>query len=113
MIRHHDNLEDAKRLHEPTYVHCRAGKSRSVTAILAYLILSEKWTLKRAYRHVTKARPNMSPNIGFVAELMKLEGRVHGIVSGIDANDPSQMPLPSPKLKQDLTKLKQEWENSV
>ncbi|KAG2174948.1 hypothetical protein INT43_006010 [Umbelopsis isabellina] len=106
-------IEDAKRLHEPTYVHCRAGKSRSVTAILAYLILSEKWTLKRAYRHVTKARPNMSPNIGFVAELMKLEGRVHGIVSGIDASDPSQMPLPSPKLKQDLTKLKQEWENSV
>ncbi|CAM0140166.1 unnamed protein product [Umbelopsis sp. WA50703] len=106
-------IEDAKRLHEPTYVHCRAGKSRSVTAILAYLILSEKWTLKRAYRHVTKARPNMSPNIGFVAELMKLEGRVHGIVSGIDSNDPSHMPLPSPKLKQDLSKLKQEWENSI
>jgi hypothetical protein len=84
-----------------------------VTAILAYLILSEKWTLKRAYRHVTKARPNMSPNIGFVAELMKLEGRVHGIVSGIDSNDPSHMPLPSPKLKQDLSKLKQEWENSI
>ncbi|CAO3693704.1 unnamed protein product [Umbelopsis ramanniana] len=106
-------IEDSKRLHEPIYVHCRAGKSRSVTAILAYLILSERWTLKRAYRHVTKARPNMSPNIGFVAELMKLEGRVHGMVSGIDSSDPSSMPLPSPKLKQDLKKLKQEWENTV
>ncbi|KAI8579269.1 hypothetical protein K450DRAFT_242458 [Umbelopsis ramanniana AG] len=106
-------IEDSKRLHEPIYVHCRAGKSRSVTAILAYLILSERWTLKRAYRHVTKARPNMSPNIGFVAELMKLEGRVHGMVSGIDSSDPSSMPLPSPKLKQDLKKLKQEWEDAV
>jgi len=55
----------------------------------------------------------MSPNIGFVAELMKLEGRVHGMVSGIDSSDPSSMPLPSPKLKQDLKKLKQEWENTV
>jgi Dual specificity phosphatase, catalytic domain/Rhodanese-like domain len=108
-----DGSEDSKRLHEPIYVHCRAGKSRSVTAILAYLILSERWTLKRAYRHVTKARPNMSPNIGFVAELMKLEGRVHGMVSGIDSSDPSSMPLPSPKLKQDLKKLKQEWEDTV
>ncbi|KAG2185222.1 hypothetical protein INT44_002012, partial [Umbelopsis vinacea] len=105
-------IEDSKRLHEPIYVHCRAGKSRSVTAILAYLILSERWTLKRAYRHVTKARPNMSPNIGFVAELMKLEGRVHGMVSGIDSSDPNSMPLPSPKLKQDLKKLKQEWEDT-
>ncbi|KAI9254305.1 hypothetical protein BY458DRAFT_549717 [Sporodiniella umbellata] len=80
-------IEEAKRNNEPIYVHCKAGKSRSITAILAYLVTSEKWTLKQAYRHVIKVRPSMSPNIGFIAELMKMESRVHGRTSSFLETD--------------------------
>ncbi|KAF9260422.1 hypothetical protein L218DRAFT_1079330 [Marasmius fiardii PR-910] len=65
---------DAARLHSsPTYVHCKAGKSRSVTAVIAYLIHSHHWTLGRAYRFVCERRKGISPNIGFVSELMAFE----------------------------------------
>ncbi|KAI8070670.1 protein-tyrosine phosphatase-like protein [Gongronella butleri] len=80
-------IEDAKKQHEGIYVHCKAGKSRSVTVVLAYLVACERWTLKQSYGHVIKARPNMSPNIGFMAELMKLENQVHGRVSSFMETD--------------------------
>ncbi|EEB88054.1 hypothetical protein MPER_14341, partial [Moniliophthora perniciosa FA553] len=38
-------LDDARLHSSPTYVHCKAGKSRSVTAVIAYLIHSHHWTL--------------------------------------------------------------------
>ncbi|KAI8145003.1 hypothetical protein BJV82DRAFT_604480 [Fennellomyces sp. T-0311] len=105
-------IDEAKRQHEPIYVHCKAGKSRSVAAILAYFVLSERWTLKRAYQHVIKARPSMSPNIGFVAELLKLEESVHGQVSNFatpnwQCVDPS-IP-PSPESQQAIGRVKMAW----
>jgi len=75
----------------PTYVHCKAGKSRSVTVVLAYLIHANAWTLKTSYAYVAERRKGISPNIGFVAELMQFEetelglkqsGGVHGEGSG-------------------------------
>jgi hypothetical protein len=54
-------------------VHCRAGKSRSVTVVLAYLIHANRWSLKQAYAFVLERRRGISPNIGFMAELMSFE----------------------------------------
>ncbi|CAO3567085.1 unnamed protein product [Mortierella alpina] len=62
----------------PIYVHCKAGKSRSVTATIAYLITQLHWPLNRAYQHVLTQRPCMCPNIGFVTELMRMEERTLG-----------------------------------
>ncbi|KAG0223292.1 hypothetical protein BGX31_008579 [Mortierella sp. GBA43] len=62
----------------PIYVHCKAGKSRSVTAIIAYLITQLHWPLNKAYQHVLTQRPCMCPNIGFVTELMRMEERTLG-----------------------------------
>ncbi|KAI1302687.1 hypothetical protein EDD11_005583 [Mortierella claussenii] len=62
----------------PIYVHCKAGKSRSVTAIIAYLITQLHWSLNKAYNHVLTQRPCMCPNIGFVTELMRMEERTLG-----------------------------------
>ncbi|KAI7893330.1 uncharacterized protein EV154DRAFT_439865 [Mucor mucedo] len=105
-------IDDAKKHHEPIYVHCKAGKSRSAAAILAYLVLSEHWTLKRAYRHIVKARPNISPNIGFVAELMKLEEGVHGVVSnfaGTDWHLTDATHPPSPDTQKEMGRLEKAW----
>lgn len=106
-------LEEAKKNHEPIYVHCKAGKSRSITAILAYLVTSERWTLKRAYRHVIKARPNMSPNIGFISELMKMEGRVHGRVSSFLETDWQSTSLTSPEYANELFQLEKSWQQQT
>ncbi len=54
-------------------MHCKAGKSRSVTAVIAYLIHANHWTLSRAYQFVLERRKGISPNIGFVSELMTFE----------------------------------------
>ncbi|KAF9381038.1 hypothetical protein CPB97_007987 [Podila verticillata] len=62
----------------PIYVHCKAGKSRSVTATIAYLIMHLQWPLNKAYQHVLTQRPCMCPNIGFVTELMKVEKQTFG-----------------------------------
>ncbi|KAG5219635.1 Dual specificity protein [Salix suchowensis] len=51
----------------------KAGKSRSVTAIIAYLIHANHWTLSKAYAFVLERRKGISPNIGFVSELMTFE----------------------------------------
>lgn len=68
------HFSDDARLHsQPTYVHCKAGKSRSVTAVMAYLIHANHWPLARAYAFVLDRRRGISPNIGFVSELMNFE----------------------------------------
>lgn len=54
-------------------MHCKAGKSRSVTVVLAYLIHANAWTLKTSYAYVAERRQGISPNIGFVAELIQFE----------------------------------------
>ena len=54
-------------------MHCKAGKSRSVTAVMAYLIHANHWPLSKAYAYVNERRKGVSPNIGFVSELMNFE----------------------------------------
>jgi len=66
-------IDDARLHSAPTYVHCKAGKSRSVTAVMAYLIHANHWTLSKAYAFVLERRKGISPNIGFVSELMNFE----------------------------------------
>src|SRR5882762_5637677 len=81
------STDDASLHSAPTYVHCKAGKSRSVTAVMAYLIHANHWTLSRAYTFVLERRKGISPNIGFVSELMNFEeqelgGKSVGVVKG-------------------------------
>ncbi|KAF9074661.1 protein-tyrosine phosphatase-like protein [Rhodocollybia butyracea] len=76
-------LLDHARLHSaPAYVHCKAGKSRSVTAVIAYLIHANHWPLSKAYGFVLERRKGISPNIGFVSELMGFEEEELGGKSG-------------------------------
>lgn len=44
-----------------------------MTAVMAYLIHANHWTLSRAYSFVLERRKGISPNIGFVSELMTFE----------------------------------------
>lgn len=56
----------------PTLVHCVMGISRSSTLVLAYVMFHKKLNLKDAFNFVYKKR-QISPNLGFLAELVKYE----------------------------------------
>lgn len=97
-------LDDARLRSEPVYVHCKAGKSRSVTIVIAYLIHALGWTLQRSYSYVVEKRAAICPNIGFVAELMRYEekelklARSTGIYGDPSASTTSPASRPSPHL---------------
>ena len=55
-------------------VHCRAGVSRSASAIISYLISERGLTYAEAFK-VTKAqRPIIKPNSGFELQLKSIKG---------------------------------------
>jgi len=54
-------------------VHCRAGISRSVTIICAYLIATKRITAKAALKLVRKKRSHANPNFGFWKQLREMQ----------------------------------------
>ena len=54
-------------------VHCKAGVSRSVTVVLAFLILYRGMSLNDAYTFVQKQRPYMQPNRFYMECLKQIE----------------------------------------
>jgi len=54
-------------------VHCQVGKSRSVSMVIAYMILYMGYTYNQAYSHIKINRAIANPNYGFVKQLMELE----------------------------------------
>lgn len=57
-------------------VHCQAGISRSATICLAYLIQSHRVRLDEAFDFVKQRRGVISPNFGFMGQLLQLETQV-------------------------------------
>ncbi|KAH9833155.1 protein-tyrosine phosphatase-like protein [Rhodofomes roseus] len=62
-------------------VHCSAGISRSPTLVVAYLMRSHNMPLKAALGQVVRARPQVSPNSGFLEQLKRFEEELFGSVS--------------------------------
>lgn len=54
-------------------VHCAMGRSRSVSAVVAYLISSFPLTAHEAITFVRKLRPSANPNPGYVSQLLAIE----------------------------------------
>jgi hypothetical protein len=59
-------------------VHCHAGRSRSCSLLLAWLMQSHKWSLKKALEYLQTHRPEAAPNAGYMAALLMLEEQLHG-----------------------------------
>jgi len=62
-------------------VHCMAGRSRSATIVVAYLIKCRGYDLARAFELLREKRPSAMPNLGFWSRLEALEKQVHGTSS--------------------------------
>ena len=66
-------IENAKQSGSSVLVHCQKGMSRSSTIVLAYLMRFADMNLISAFSHTKKIRPLISPNVGFMEQLLKLE----------------------------------------
>lgn len=68
-----DIIEECKRTRRKVLVHCHAGRSRSASAVIYYLMTREGLDLDNALRHVESCRPQISPNPGFMRQLKNVE----------------------------------------
>lgn len=71
-------IEEGRKAKAGVLVHGNMGMSRSATVVLAYLMLQQDMTLKQAIEHVKERRPVISPNVGFMEQLVDLEREIKG-----------------------------------
>ncbi|THU53350.1 hypothetical protein C4D60_Mb10t13470 [Musa balbisiana] len=60
-------------------VHCRRGASRSAALVVAYLMWRRALPFDDALRAVRAVRPSVDPNLGFAAQLLRCQRRVHAL----------------------------------
>lgn len=58
-------------------VHCWAGVSRSATIVVSYMMQQDKLTFHEALRRVSDAKPDISPNPGFIHQLQQYEKQLN------------------------------------
>jgi predicted protein tyrosine phosphatase len=68
-----DIMEDCRRTGRKVLVHCHAGRSRSASTVIYYLMTREGLNLRDALNHVESCRPQISPNPGFMRQLRNVE----------------------------------------
>ena len=54
-------------------VHCFHGVSRSAAVCAAWLMVRQKWSLAEALESIRRVRPQIHPNLGFIAGLHALQ----------------------------------------
>ena len=54
-------------------VHCAAGRSRSATIVISYIMSQNKQTLEKAHEYVLSKKNNIDPNDGFLKQLKDYE----------------------------------------
>ncbi|EKM51990.1 uncharacterized protein PHACADRAFT_262439 [Phanerochaete carnosa HHB-10118-sp] len=77
-------IDAALKFHNGTgkiLVHCSAGISRSPTVVAAYLMRHHQMSLNDALRQIVQARPQASPNPGFMRQLKEMEMELFGSVT--------------------------------
>ncbi|KAJ1417842.1 Tyrosine specific protein phosphatases domain [Sesbania bispinosa] len=76
-----DFIDYVEQTGQRVLVHCFEGKSRSVTLVLAYLMLRKKFTLLEAWNALKQVHRRAQPNDGFAKILLELDQKLHGKVS--------------------------------
>ncbi|XP_067857433.1 dual specificity protein phosphatase 1-A-like [Heptranchias perlo] len=71
-----DFIDSVKNSGGRVLVHCQAGISRSATICLAYLIRTQRVRLEEAFDFVKQRRGVISPNFGFMGQLLQFETEV-------------------------------------
>lgn len=101
-----DFMDTAKQEKGRILVHCSKGVNRSPTIAIAYLMVREKWSLERAYKHVTGARTQALPHEKYFDQLQLLEKQILGKISYTREQA-------GPSLQQILRDLRSEWKEEA
>ncbi|OLP82315.1 Dual specificity protein phosphatase PHS1 [Symbiodinium microadriaticum] len=94
-------LREAKAAQQKCLVACHAGSSRSVSLVLAYLVVEEGMSLHDAWDLVRRLRSGAQPNRNFALQLIDLDRAVHGVTCvtladlGFDEEEPFATTPPS------------------
>jgi len=75
-FRVHKIIKEAISDNKNVMIHCGAGISRSSTLVIAYYIIENGWSVKKAIDYVSYYRPCILPNDGFIKALENLEHRL-------------------------------------
>lgn len=54
-------------------VHCRAGKSRSASIVIYFLMRKYIWTYTKAFNYLKQRRPLVEPNESYAAQLSRFK----------------------------------------
>lgn len=73
-----DFIAQARKEGQRVLVHCMAGRSRSASLVLAYLMRYERMTLHDAFSLAKQRRKVVFPNVGFWKLLMEEERKLFG-----------------------------------
>ncbi|KAL9329854.1 hypothetical protein ACSQ67_004857 [Phaseolus vulgaris] len=76
-----DFIDYVEQTGQRVLVHCFEGKSRSVTLVLAYLMLRKEYTLSEAWQALKRVHCRAQPNDGFAKILLELDQKLYGKVS--------------------------------
>ena len=68
-----DAIDESQRDGRPCLVHCAMGVSRSATVCAAWLMSRQQLGMPAALNLIRQVRPEIQPNLGFVAALHALE----------------------------------------
>ncbi|KAI1236204.1 hypothetical protein IHE44_0001481 [Lamprotornis superbus] len=71
-----DFIDYVRRTGGKILVHCEAGISRSPTICMAYLMKTKKLRLDEAFDYVKQRRSLISPNFGFMGQLLQYESEI-------------------------------------
>uniref|UniRef100_A0A4W3K4M6 protein-tyrosine-phosphatase n=3 Tax=Callorhinchus milii TaxID=7868 RepID=A0A4W3K4M6_CALMI len=71
-----DFIDNVRQEGGKVLVHCEAGISRSPTICLAYLMRSKQLRLEEAFDYIKQRRAAISPNFGFMDQLLQYESEV-------------------------------------
>ena len=82
--------ETCRRANSSVLVHCGAGISRSATIVVAYLMWYLKLPFMASYKFVQKLRPQISPNLNFVGQLVAFGNDLPNMVCNDLKNAESQ-----------------------
>ena len=58
------------------FIHCKEGKSRSITLLMAYLIKYQNENTNSAYKIIKAKRQSAMPNLGFMYKLREYEKNI-------------------------------------
>ena len=59
-----------------TYIHCKAGRGRSVTVVIGYLMATRQISAEEAFLHVKSIRPNIDSDIPHAPEVVAYAERI-------------------------------------